>query len=76
MLTNGYDYIFALSWDAVNDILTTNLKDKDIKINVVQQDGDLGLTISVDLKIAPFHIVAGGDNALLHLTRPIGGGRV
>ena len=76
MLTNGYDYIFALSWDAVNDILTTNLKDKDIKINVVQQDGDLGLTISLDLKLAPFQIVAGGGNSLVHLSLPIGEGRM
>ena len=76
MLTNGYDYIFALSWDAVNDILTANLKDKDIEIVATQTDSDLGLTVSLDIKLAPWQISAGGGNSLVHLSLPIREGRM
>jgi hypothetical protein len=71
MLTNGYDYIFALSWDAVNSMLASNLQDKDIEIIATEQDSDLGLTITLDLKLAPWQIVAGGGNTLVHLCLPI-----
>jgi hypothetical protein len=71
MLTNGYDYIFALSWDAVNDILTANLKDKDIGFQASQKDNDLDLTVTLTVKLDPLQIVAGGGNSLVRLSLPI-----
>lgn len=74
MLTNGYDYIFALSWDAVNLMLTNNLKDKNIEVKYSMKDPDFGSTITLDFTLAPWQIVDGGGGTLANLSLPINGG--
>lgn len=74
MLTNGYDYIFALSWTAVNAMLTKNLQGKNIEITYNTTDPDLGSTITMDFTLEPWQIVAGGGNTLVNLSLPVASG--
>lgn len=74
MLTNGYDYIFALSKDEVNSILINNLTDKSIEVKYKTNDPDSGSTINVNFSLSPWQIVPGGGGKLLYLQLPINSG--
>jgi hypothetical protein len=73
MKTFGYDYVFALSIDKVNEILKDNLSGIEMSIYYVTTDADTGSTITMSGALAPWQIV-GGDNTLLNINVPISDG--
>jgi hypothetical protein len=70
MKTYGYDYVFALTLDTVNAILTDNLKNVDQSIDYSTVDPDSGSTITLTAQLAPWQVV-GGQNSLINLDIPI-----
>lgn len=73
MLTNGYDYAFALSTDEVNSILKNNLTGKKIEVKYAAKDADSGSTINIDCNISPWKITGGGGT-LITYSMPIAEG--
>ncbi len=74
MLTNGYDYVFSLSSDEVNSILTENLTNKNIEVKYNTKDPDSGSTITLNFSLFPWQIVPGGSGTLLNMSLPIKAG--
>ncbi|MEV0400368.1 hypothetical protein [Actinoallomurus sp. NPDC050550] len=70
MKTYGYDYVFALNVDTVNEILTSNLESVDQTIDYLAVDQDSGSTITLNARLAPWQMV-GGQNSLVNLNIPI-----
>ena len=74
MLTNGYDYVFALSREKVNSILSKNLANRDIQIQYSGNDPDSGSMIAVNCSLSPWQLVPGGGGTLLNFELPISSG--
>lgn len=71
MLTNGYDYAFALSRDEVNAILAQNLQSKTVEVKYNTTDPDSQSTITMDFTLSPWEIVSGGSGTLLNVSLPV-----
>lgn len=70
MKTFGYDFVFALSLDAVNAILARNLNGVSQTIHYSAVDPESGSTVTMDAQLGPWQIV-GGQNSLLNINLPI-----
>jgi hypothetical protein len=73
MRTYGFDYVFAVSVDWVNGILARNLSHL-TSVAYKTVDEDTGSTISLNAQLAPWSVVAGGQNNLLNMNLPISSG--
>jgi hypothetical protein len=74
MKTYGYDYVFALAADTVNEILAANLGRVDQTIDYSTIDQDTGSTVTLAARLAPWRMVPGGQNSLINLDLPISHG--
>ena len=74
MKTGGYDYVFALGAGTVNAILASDLAKVRQTISYTAKDADSGSTVTLDAELAPWQLVAGGGNTLIHLNLPISQG--
>lgn len=73
MMTNGFDYAYAVSIAKINQALQSNLSGVDMPVAYRTTDPLAG-TITLNGKLAPWQIVTGGQNTLLNLSVPFAEG--
>ena len=71
MDTYQYDYVYALTQDKVNDILSKNLASVSMPVSYFGRDPMTGAITNLDVKLGVWSMADGGQNSLMRLNVPI-----
>ncbi|HRI72197.1 MAG TPA: hypothetical protein PK156_48520, partial [Polyangium sp.] len=74
MDTYGYDYVYALTKDKVNELLAQNLASVNMPLDYTNKDSVTGAVTTIHVTLSPWSMANGSQNRLVKLNVPIKSG--